>query len=162
MEKPAEAVRQPDGALALERKPDEKARPRQQLPRGAKLERVVQATVAPTAPAQEAGKPCPPVTLDLSLVRDPDGGRRVLASSPDGRVTGGIDIPTEPILMPRERKWAAGLSGGLADQTLGVWVDRDFKLLGLPMRASVEMMQGEAGQTDLLGMRIRGRIGVAF
>lgn len=38
---------------------------------------------------------CPPVQVDLSLVRMPDKTRRVVASSPDGQVVSGIDVPVE-------------------------------------------------------------------
>lgn len=50
---------------------------------------------------------CPPVTVDLSLVRMPDQSRRVVASSPDGAVVSGLDIPLEPIQQVMEPSWIA-------------------------------------------------------
>jgi hypothetical protein len=35
------------------------------------------------------------VTVDLSLVRMPDKTRRVIASSPDGKILSGVDVPIE-------------------------------------------------------------------
>jgi len=118
----APAVRQADGSTQLERKPDPKAQPKQILPKGAKVERVIQVVARPGLPveappvttgaphaaevAPAAATPCPPVTVDLTLVRMPDDSRRVLASSPDGTLVGGMDIPVEaaklyPVLRNR-------------------------------------------------------------
>lgn len=48
---------------------------------------------------------CPPVQVDLSLVRMPDKTRRVVASSPTGTIISGIDAPLEPAAMPRIPQW---------------------------------------------------------
>lgn len=50
---------------------------------------------------------CPPVRVDLSLVRMPDRTRRVVASSPDGQVVSGIDAPSELLSVPRIPRWTA-------------------------------------------------------
>ncbi len=50
---------------------------------------------------------CPPVQVDLSLVRMPDRTRRVVASSPDGQVVSGIDVPIELLSVPRIPRWTA-------------------------------------------------------
>lgn len=50
---------------------------------------------------------CPPVQVDLSLVRMPDHTRRVVASSPDGQVVSGIDVPSELLSVPRIPRWTA-------------------------------------------------------
>ena len=122
----AAAVKQSDGSVVLERKPDATAKPAQELPKGAKLERVVQVTVKPSAsseaiaptngPDPQAAStsdlpsgttiPCPPIRVDLSLVRMPDESRRVIASSPDGEVVGGVDIPVEAALVPKVLRWS--------------------------------------------------------
>jgi hypothetical protein len=94
-------IRQADGSLILERKPDAKAKPKQAIPKGDKLERVVQVEV-------ETLKPETKVRVDLSLVSEPDGSKRVIASSPDGAVTGGFDIPTIPVVIPKTLNWSAG------------------------------------------------------
>lgn len=49
------------------------------------------------------------VTVDLTLARMPDGTRRVIASSPDGEVIGGLDIPTVNITPHRVLKNAIGM-----------------------------------------------------
>ncbi len=149
----APQVKQPDGSLVLERKPQADAKPAQQLPQGAKLERVVQVTVQPNQPPAnpvsprpsgsdvlapaETRPPCPPVRVDLSLVRMPDLTRRVIASSPDGQVVGGVDIPVEAARPVRTLKWAAGGSWDPANKTYGGWLERD---LG-PLRLGADLHQ---------------------
>jgi hypothetical protein len=136
-ETPAAAVREKDGSLELEREPDgisatapagtKPLRADADIPKGGKVLRVVQVTVVPrSAPggSQSTGKGtivapggsgvalCPPVTTDLTLVRMPDKSERVLASSPDGTVSGGIDVPVQAPAIPRIQRWtAAGLVG---------------------------------------------------
>lgn len=142
-ETPAPAIRQADGSLILERRPAtlEEAKPKQAIPKGGKVERIVQVTVEPkqrvsarnlvedtgsssssvlggskgTTPAtgftngsgsrQDSAGACPPVRVDLSLVRMKDKTRRVLASSPDGSVVGGIDVPIESAALAHEIRW---------------------------------------------------------
>ena len=50
---------------------------------------------------------CPPVTVDLSLVRMPDKTRRVVASSQDGVVLSGLDIPVESAPEEEPLRWTA-------------------------------------------------------
>ena len=121
----APQVRQVDGSVIAQRAPDPKpAPPRHVLPRGAVEERREAIVVAP-APAASS------VEVDLSLVRMPDNGRRVIASSPDGTVVSALDIPIEPGLVPPAPKpWAAGLSYG-TDHSVGIWLDRDVGKLVL-------------------------------
>src|SRR5690606_9812540 len=92
---PAPEKRQNDGSLVLERAPDPSpSPPPHALPKGAIEERRVSVVVRPKAsesasePAEVPARECPPVRIDLSLIRDTDGGRRVIASSPDGKVIG--------------------------------------------------------------------------
>jgi hypothetical protein len=146
-EPPAPAVREKDGSLELQRVPDgvipgspagsKPLKPAQLLPKGAKVERIVELTVDPgvkptsgrNAGLVSGGPPtpsdsvlalaggsrvsaCPPVTVDLTLVRMPDKTQRVLASSPNGEVVGGIDVPVQDQPIPRIQRWtAAGLAG---------------------------------------------------
>jgi hypothetical protein len=136
-ETPAAAVREKDGSLELEREPDgisstapagtKPLRPDVDIPKGGKVIRVVEVTVDPgkargggqtpgkgtiVAPGGSSGSVCPPVTTDLTLVRMPDKSERVLASSPDGTVSGGIDVPVSAPAIPRIQRWtAAGLVG---------------------------------------------------
>jgi hypothetical protein len=79
----------------------------------------------------------------MSLIRQGDG-RRVIASSPDGAVIGGIDVPIEAGTIPAERPWAAGLSCEASrdcGKTLGVWIDRDLARV----RVGAEILKRETG-----------------
>ena len=170
----APAQRQADGSLVLERKPDAKARPAQELPKGAKVERIVQVTVQPKAlpalpgiptpgsgpAAAPAPTPCAPVRVDLTLVRMPDQTRRVIASSPDGTVVGGVDIPEAPQPQPRVLKWAAGGSWNPADHTYGAWLDRDAG----PLRLGAELNQVRTAVTagGAVSYEARIRVGIRF
>jgi hypothetical protein len=69
--------------------------------------------------------------VDLTLVRLPDQSRRVVASSPDGVVIGGVDIPVETAVPQRVLKWAAGPSWNPSDRTFGAWIERDAGFLRL-------------------------------
>lgn len=140
------AVRQQDSSLVLERAPDAKAKPAALAPKGETVARIVEATVQPTAPlivhdtvhvpATEGATPahdvvhdvaviCPPVRLELTLTDLPDGTHRVIASSPDGRVTGGLDIPVKNTTPPRSTPWSAGALYGSSGQ-FGPYVARDL------------------------------------
>jgi hypothetical protein len=185
----APAARQQDGSLVLDRKPQQDAKPVQQIPKGAKVERIVQVTVHPnpgpgplrpsasdasgtvdnreTAPplisvpgGNENKPPCPPVRVDLSLVRMPDQSRRVVASSPDGVVVGGVDIPVDAAVPQRVLKWAAGPSWNPADRTFGAWIERDagFLRLGADLH-QVREPTAAGGRTTWAGFI---RVGIQF
>lgn len=157
----APEVRQADGSVVLERRPDPAAKPKQHIPRKATVERVAQVTVQPDAIAQP-GKPCPPVTIDMTMIREPDGMRRVLASSPDGQVVGGLDIPVESAALPTEpKRWGVGLSWSVGDQTAGVWVERDVPVFSKVVRLGVEVNQARV-DTHATGADVRLRVGFAF
>jgi hypothetical protein len=142
----APMVRQADQSVIAQRAPDAKpAPPRHILPKGAVEERRETIVVAP-APAASS------VEVDLSLVRMPDNGRRVVASSPDGTVVSAIDIPIEAGLVPpAPKKWAAGLGYG-TDRAVGVWVERDIGRL----RLGAEVAKGAGAP------RAEIRVGVTF
>ena len=95
------AITQTDGSVILERKPDAKAKPKQTIPPGDTVERIVSVEV-------ETAEPTTHVAVDLTIVSEPDGGKRVVASSPDGRIIGSTDIPVAPILIPRVQNWTVG------------------------------------------------------
>lgn len=159
-EQPAAAIRQADGSLVLEKRQEATAKPAQKVPRGTIPVRVVQVKVAPkrpsVTPAQEATAEatadCPPVTVDLTLVRAQDGAQRVLASSPDGEVIGGLDVPLVALQLPSARPWAAGVSYDLNDRRVGGWVDHDIG----PFRVGLEL------QDESEGVSGRIRAGVRF
>jgi hypothetical protein len=116
--------------------------PKIDLPAGAKIEREVQVTVAQGVHNAAPGvsnlrgidfgttssippslksnlnanilspTPCPPLTVDLSLVRLKDQTHRVIASSPDGTIVGGVDIPIEAPKIPRPTRWSVSALAG--------------------------------------------------
>lgn len=107
----ATEVRQEDNSLVLERKPQSGVKAPHKLPEGARLERVVQVQVQPaTALVDEKEGVLSPVTVDMSLVRLKDDSHRLITSSPDGTVIGGVDIPVEPTATASLPKWAAGVT----------------------------------------------------
>lgn len=136
VETPAVSVRQPDSSLVLQRAPDAHAKPAQQIPKGATVERVVHVEVQPKAPepssiveAQSvpvsqndtasstartaivaAPVLCPPIGIDLTLIRLKDGTQRVIASSKDGLVLDSlsVDHPVVNATVPRTLAWVAG------------------------------------------------------
>ena len=145
---------QDDGSKVLERKHQHDAKPAHKIPDGAKVERIVKIEVrslpekAPSASQEGSGltdapskADCPPVKVDLSLVRLPDESRRVIASSSNGEIVGGVDIPVESARVYKELKWAAGVTVNPLDSTLGGFLDRD---LG-PFRLGAEVNQIKDG-----------------
>lgn len=160
-EKPAPEIRQVDGSVVAARAPDAKAKPKHRIPKGAQVERTASVTVQGGGLKMPSGetKPCPPVTVDLSLVREQDGGKRVIASSPDGQVVRAIDIPIEAAAPPPEpKKWAAGLSWSPTHQTAGVWLERDV----MRFRVGVEINQTRQQAFGPTGAEARIRMGWTF
>lgn len=140
--RPLPALRQRDGSIVAARAapPADLPRPPHLLPRGGKEERRVAVTVQP------AREDCPPVSLDLSLLQL-DGGRRVVASSPDGEVTRALDLALEPVPVPATRAWAAGASLDLRRERPGLWLERDLGRFRVGVELSVEdggALQGRA------------------
>lgn len=161
VEKPAPEVKQDDGSVIVERAPDAKAKPKHKVPNGVKVERTASVTVQGEGLKMPGGevKPCPPVTVDLSLVREQDGGKRVIASSPDGQIVRAIDIPIETAAPPEEpKKWAAGLSWSPTHQTAGVWLERDVSRF----RVGVEINQTRQQAFGPTGAEARIRVGWTF
>lgn len=158
--KPAEV--QPDGSVIVERAPDAKAKPRHATPKKAVVERtgqiVAQGITPPEIAACTAVK-CPPVTIDTSLVRLPDGSKRIIVSSPDGQVLKGIDIPVETAAPPPEPpKWAAGISIDPIRQTPGIWIERDIwrARLGVDLNQTRQKVGGPSAA------EVRVRLGWTF
>lgn len=137
----------PHGALVLERKPDPAAKPKQKIPPKHKAERMASVTV------QSAKPDCPPTTVDMTLVRAPDGSQRVITSSPDGPVIGGVDIPVVPAGAVRNLSWAAGVSYAPQHRGFGGWLDRDMG----PFRVGVELTQDRMD-----ALEVRAKLGVRF
>lgn len=125
----APQVVQADHSVIAERAPDAAPPPASHIiPKGFHEVRRDIVTVAPAAAAAASG--CPPVRVDLSLVRN-GSDQRVIASSPDGQVVSAIDVPVEAAIVPPPPKpWAAGLAYG-TDHAVGVWLERDVGRLVL-------------------------------
>lgn len=142
---PAAGVVQADNSVITPRvaPPAKPGKPPHQLPKGAKEERRIAVTVQPKA------EDCPPLSLDLSLVQV-DGGRRVVASSPDGEVIASQDTPLEAAFVPaKPRLWAAGASADLRREKYGAWLDRDIGRLRIGAELVEE--QGELSPLIRLG-----------
>lgn len=172
VETAAPEVRQPDGSLVLERAPDPAAKPAHQVPRGTTLERTVTVTVQPSPSSTLPLNPgkigsgkvvgpsspdvsrapdlpcsCAPVHVDLSLVRQPNGMRRVVASARGGTILGGVDIPVESAAPARVLRWAVGATY----DNRGAWggfIDRDLERLSfvrLPSTVGLGYTPGPEG-----------------
>lgn len=127
----APEVRQKDGSLVLKREPA--AAPILKatvLPKGAKIERQVEVKVAPlpTIPTAGAAIPGPgPLTVDLSVIRLKDNTQRVIASSSDGQIISGVDVPIGPAApVVKIPKWEAGALYNPGDRTYGAYIHRSF------------------------------------
>jgi len=119
---PAPGATQADGSVLVRRvvPPATPTKPPHQLPKGSKEERRVSLTLQPKK------ADCPPLRMDLSLVQI-DGGRRIVASSPDGEVIASQDMPlVTGMIPPAPKRWAAGLSSDYDRERFGAWVDRDI------------------------------------
>lgn len=146
---PAPQARQIDNSLVLAREPlnpsNSSGLKPHVLPPGAVAERRVQAVVQPDAemfslPIGRAGSAPSgkgakgeitwlprPVTVDLTLALMPDGGRRVIASTPDGMVVRGMDVPmpAAKAATARPMRHAAGASYAFGGG-FGAWYHRAF------------------------------------
>lgn len=142
------AIVQSDESLILERTDTQPSvKPPHVVPKGSTVERVVQVKVKPKVVIADGIKDSPslspdakpannPITVDLSLIRLKDDTKRVVASSPDGDVVGGLDIPIETMTY-KPRVWAAGISVDPVHQVGGVWVERDISRIRLGMDAGI-------------------------
>ena len=153
LETPAPAIIQSDGSHALERRPEANPQPKHQLPAGSKLVRQVSVEVMPrtSGSAPEAKESPRPVTVDLSLVEMPDKTQRVVASSPDGEIVGGVDIPVQPVVVPHEQKWAVSM-------LVGYDVYRNRRVYGAMAQRTAgpfTLQAGAIGSTVFVGAGVR-------
>lgn len=137
-----------DGGKMLEKSPRKVVPPASEVPKGAVVVRVVYVTVTPnnfnssevttlTPGIQDqagqplhSSQPCPPVRVSLTHVRMPDGSSRVVAHSPDGVLSEGIDIPVSTAKLYDARKHALGIRAALSSdgsKSYGPTYDYDFR-----------------------------------
>lgn len=135
----APEMRQADNSVIAERRPQAKpSKPPHMLPKGSIEERRGQVVASPALGASS-------VEVDYSLARMPDGGRRVIVSSPDGAINSALDIPIEAGLVPAPAKpWAAGLSYG-TNRSVGLWIDRD---IGARLRVGAAIQRLQDGKAE--------------
>lgn len=158
VEEHAPEIRLDSGALVLEREPDARVPMLvvdavKELGKGAKLERAVSVTVQPKKNDTDEIA-CPPVTIDLGIVKMPDDTRRVIATSADGEIIGGLDIPIAPVHRVKDLKWAAGAVYDPQYKDYGAFIDRDVG----PFRVGVELVKSRV-DGDLTGLV---RVGIRF
>lgn len=152
-ERYAAQVIQYDKSVILEKKPQADAKPAHQIPKGSKVLRVAKVTVKPKQDhIPDAGKmiDCPPVDLDLTLVTK-DDQTSLIASSKNGEIVGGVDIPvinTKPAQEPL--RWSIG-AAYYSNRAYSARVERDFG----PTRVSVEAMKIGSDIVAGVGLGIR-------
>lgn len=109
--------------VVAERVPDANAKPKTELPKGGKVNRLAKLTVqaSPVADAKTGVATCPPIDVDLTLIDMPDSTKRFAASS-NGQIVKFIDIPVATAYVPTEKKWGVGVSYN-TEKKSGIWVD---------------------------------------
>ncbi len=150
--------------IILAKEPDKNVKADIPMPKGATLDRVVKFSVkqkakpkdiqeAPQTHRQQGDlggktgdKPldelCPPIDISLALITDKDKQQRVVASSPNGDIVGGIDIPAHDLTIPAEpKKWAIGASYNSL-KVGGIWIERDVGRIRLGVEAQSVPMYG--------------------
>lgn len=165
----AQQERQADGSVKAAKIPmPEKVIPPAPhvIPKGSKEERRISVTVKPAPPKRDPQpfKPdpdgqcrvpdtltCPPVTVDLSIVRN-DKGRDVIASSPDGTVLTAINIPIEE---PRRdfRNSIDAIYGG--KERYSVTYMRETTVFGIPVGAGGGVIRFDDELVPAVGLRAR-------
>lgn len=152
-ERYAAQVIQADKSVILEKKPQPDAKPEHQIPKGSKVLRLAKVTVKPKVDhIPESGKmvDCPPVDLDLTLVTK-DDQTSLIASSKNGDIVGGVDIPlinTKP--APEPLKWSIAATY-YSNRAYSARVERDFG----PTRVSVEAIKMGSDIVAGVGFGIR-------
>ena len=149
----APPVVQKDGSVVLTRDPEAKPdAPAPKLP--GKVDRTVVVKVKPKPSKKpEPVKPdanglcpvleCPALTVRLDLIQQEEG-RRVVASSPDGDIVGGIDIPVEKWIKRNENVWAIGATYD-SGKRIGGFIDRDLGPLRVGVEADRDAVRVRAG-----------------
>jgi hypothetical protein len=147
---PEDPILKPAGTLpkgaVVERNVEVIVRPAPQLnTRGSQYDKDTHLEMPnPGAPDLSAAFQCPDVKVDLSLVRMKDQTHRVIASSPDGKVIAGLDVPvSEPPSFKPQRWTAQGMVGWDTKQGRQVFGGQVSRNLG-PFTLSVGAIGGTA------------------
>jgi hypothetical protein len=147
----------PNGAVVAERKADPAAKPKQVVPRGSHVERVISADITPDAQQRTAdglAAPCPKTHIDATVVRDADGAGRVMISSPDGVTSNATDTVVDSISIRPIHVWAAGPAFS-TNKNYGAWVNRDFGRVRTGLLVT-QSRQPTTGQRDFEGWALVG------
>jgi hypothetical protein len=177
----APPVVQKDSSLVVERKPDANAKPGMIVPKGGTVERLIHLSVRPqpettvvhdtvltvsgtkgavsessSTYGADSGKKvtitCPPLKIDLALVRLPDNTRRVVAKATGGKILAAVDIPVESAAPERPLAWSAGPIFDVANRSWGAAVTRELGPIRLLGAMSAQRL---GGVTYLLGAAIK-------
>lgn len=138
-----------DGSVLLHRDPGGRLDvPEPERPVGHQPVRSVEVEVLPPPVTVQAGAcprtvTCPPVSVRLDLLQAEDGTYRAQASSKDGTVLSGIDVPRAPVLALEQRPWAAGVSYD-GDRT-AVFLHRDVGRLRVGVDSDGESTRASVG-----------------
>ena len=146
-ESPAAQFQQDDSSIVLERAPSAPSPAPHEIPKGGKEERRIELIVKPAkgivgqidsvknfvknskdSIANDSCE-CPPVEIALSMVRMPDGSMRAVASSANGQVIGGLDMPIlEPPQAALEKAWTGQVLLAIDGESVrpGIGLERRF------------------------------------
>jgi len=114
----AQAIRQKDGSLVLERNPFEKPKAIQ-MPNGAEIFRQATFIVNPSSLDK--------INLTVCLVKMPDETLRTIVKTDNGEIVGGTDIPVDLYKRPIDYNYTAGIIYG--NSVKGLFLQRDFNRL---------------------------------
>lgn len=146
-----------DGSLVVAREPDGKTTiPDPERPKGTTVVRTVEATVSGGKPVlvqpdlivdrcpTAADFSCPPVSVRVDLLRDTHGTYRAQVTSNTGEVLDGVDIPREPIIVPKRLNWSAGYERDM-DGKQGAFLARDVGRLVIGASVNKDAVTGRIG-----------------
>lgn len=138
-------ITQQDGSVIAERRIETlterlTSKSKHEIPKGSVVERKGSVTITPDKTKDNA-------TVDYSLTREQDGGKRMIFSTEDGEVVSAVDIPVERVVVPQERKWSAGVVYGPQNKQWGAYVQRDVGRVRLGALIVNKTIYGTLGMT---------------
>lgn len=162
-EVPAPTIYLPGGTTVLEKRVVKTVTITKEKPGGSTVLEEGSIVIQPRPPLEISSSQVPAkITVNFAVLRMVDGSRRVEASSPDGKVIGGVDIVVDlpaPVSAPLLN--AAGLVYGTTawgDTAKGAFYDRDWKFI----RTGVELTRNTYATVNRSGWEARVKIGVSF